>query len=105
VLKKRGDLEAHPSQSPRQARPERKSEETRGLGDVAMVSGSRAKWAAWEACGLYFFFLPKYCSELNPIEPEWHQVKTHELRGHMFEHELDLVYAVIDGIDARTIPV
>jgi transposase len=70
-----------------------------------MVSGSRAKWAAWEACGLYFFFLPKYCSELNPIEPEWHQVKPHELRGHMFEHELDLVYAVIDGIDARTIPV
>lgn len=62
----------------------------------------KAKWAEWEACGLYFFFLPKYCSELNPIETEWHQLKTHELRGHMFEHELDLAYAVIDGIDART---
>lgn len=61
----------------------------------------QAKWPEWEACGLYFFFLPKYCSELNPIETEWHQIKTHELRGHMFEHELDLVYAVIDGIDAR----
>jgi DDE superfamily endonuclease len=62
----------------------------------------KAKWAEWEACGLYFFFLPKYCSELNPIETEWHQLKTHELRGHMFEHELDLAYAVIDGIDARS---
>jgi transposase len=62
----------------------------------------KAKWAEWEACGLYFFFLPKYCSELNPIETEWHQLKTHELRGHMFDHELDLAHAVIDGIDARS---
>jgi transposase len=61
----------------------------------------KAKWAEWETCGLYCFFLPKYCSELNLIEIEWHQLKTHELRGHMFEHELDLAYAVIDGIDAR----
>ena len=61
----------------------------------------QAKWAEWEAYGLYFFFLPKYCSELNPIETEWHQLKTHELRGHMFDHELDLAYAVIDGIDER----
>lgn len=61
----------------------------------------QAKWAEWEASGLYFFFLPKYCSELNPIETEWHQLKTHELRGHMFEHELDLAYAVMAGIDAR----
>ncbi len=61
----------------------------------------QAKWAEWEACGLYCCFLPKYCSELNPIEIEWHQLKTHELRGHMFEHELDLAYAVIDGIEAR----
>ncbi|MGA7934537.1 MAG: IS630 family transposase [Kovacikia sp.] len=61
----------------------------------------QAKWAEWETCGLYCFFLPKYCSELNPIEIEWHQLKTHELRGHMYEHELDLAYAVIDGIDAR----
>ncbi|NJP08214.1 MAG: transposase [Leptolyngbyaceae cyanobacterium RU_5_1] len=62
----------------------------------------KAKWAEWEACGLYFFLLPKYCSELNPIEVEWHQLKTHHLRGHMFEHELDLAYAVSDGIDERS---
>jgi transposase len=71
-------------------------------GPVHTSKAVKAKWAQWQACGLYFFFLPKYCSELNPIETEWHQLKTHELRGHMFEHELDLAYAVIDGIDART---
>ncbi len=33
----------------------------------------RQKWAEWEAKGLYLFFLPKYCSEMHPIESEWHQ--------------------------------
>lgn len=61
----------------------------------------QAKWVEWETCGLYCCFLPKYCSELNPIEIEGHQLKTHELRGHMFEHELDLADAVIDGVKAR----
>ena len=51
--------------------------------------------------GLYIFFLPKYCSEMNRIELEWHQLKTHELARQMFEDELDLAYAVIDGIEAR----
>ena len=71
-------------------------------GPVHTCNQVKAKWAEWEACGLYVFFLPKYCSELNPIETELHQLKTHELRGQMFEHELDLAYAVMDAIDART---
>jgi hypothetical protein len=70
-------------------------------GPVHTSNPVKAKWSEWEACGLYFFFLPKYASELNPIEIEWHQLKTHQLRGHMFENELDLAYAVIDGIDER----
>jgi len=61
----------------------------------------RQKWNEWEAKGLYLFFLPKYCSEMNPIEPEWHQLKAHEICGRMFEHELDLAYAVINGVEAR----
>ncbi len=61
----------------------------------------RQKWDEWEAKGLYLFFLPKYCSEMNPIEPEWHQLKAHEICGRMFEHELDLAYAVINGVEAR----
>jgi transposase len=70
-------------------------------GPVHTCKQVKAKWPEWEAQGLYFFFLPKYCSEMNPIETEWHQLKTHELRGQMFEDELDLAYAVIDGVTAR----
>jgi transposase len=47
------------------------------------------RWPEWEKKGLYIFFLPKYCSEMNPIELEWQQLKTHELVGQMFEDELD----------------
>jgi len=61
----------------------------------------RQRWPEWEAQGLYLFFLPPYCSEMNPIEPEWHQLKTHELAGQMFEDELDLAYAVMEGVEAR----
>ena len=70
-------------------------------GSIHTCKKVKERWKDWEEKGLYFFFLPKYCSEMNPIETEWHQLKTHELRGQMFEHELDLVYAVIDGVDAR----
>lgn len=59
------------------------------------------RWPEWEKQGLYLFFLPKYCSEMNPIELEWQQLKRHELGGQMFEDELDLAYAVMDGVEAR----
>ena len=51
--------------------------------------------------GLYIFFLPKYCSEMNPIELEWQHLKKDELSGRIFDDELDLAYAVIDGVQAR----
>jgi len=38
---------------------------------------------------------------MNKIEREWQQLKNHELVGQMFEDELDLAYAVMDGIEAR----
>ena len=50
----------------------------------------QTKWFEWLELGLYLFFLPKYCSEMNLIESEWHQLKTHELAGQMFEDEYDL---------------
>ena len=55
----------------------------------------------WQSQGLYFFQLPKYCSEMNPIEGEWHQLKAHEIRGRMFENTYDLSMAVIAGMRAR----
>ena len=58
-------------------------------------------WSSWESRGLYVFFLPKYCSEMNPIELEWQHLKNDELSGQMFDDELELAYAVIDGVQAR----
>lgn len=58
-------------------------------------------WSKWEHMGLYIFFLPKYCSEMNPIELEWQHLKKDELAGRMFDDELALAYAVIDGVQAR----
>ena len=51
--------------------------------------------------GLYIFFLPKYCSEMNPIELEWQHLKKDELAGKIFDDELELAYAVIDGVQAK----
>lgn len=38
---------------------------------------------------------------MNPIELEWQHLKKDELSGRTFEDELDLAYAVIQGIQAR----
>lgn len=58
-------------------------------------------WSKWEKMGKDLFFLPKYCSEMNPIELEWQHLKKDELVGKMFDDELELAYAVIDGVQAR----
>ena len=55
----------------------------------------------WESQGLYIFFLRKYCSEMNAIKLEWQHLKKDELSGQVFDDELDLAYAVINGIQAR----
>jgi putative transposase len=70
-------------------------------GPIHTSSKVQQRWCEWEQQGLYFFFLPKYCCEMNPIELEWQQLKSHELAGQMFEDELDLAYAVMDGVEAR----
>lgn len=61
----------------------------------------RAERNGWEKKGLLIFFLPKYCSEMNHIESEWHQLKAHEIAGQMFEDEYDLALAVINGVENR----
>ncbi len=55
----------------------------------------------WQDKKLEFFFLSAYSPELNEIEPEWHQLKAHELVGRMFEDEYDLIQAVIQAIEDR----
>ncbi len=62
----------------------------------------RAKEKEWSAQGLYLFFLPTYSPELNLIEGEWHQIKSHEIAGRMFEDEYELVQAVKESLRARS---
>ncbi len=64
---------------------------------------TQQQWQRWQEQGLFLFFLPPYCSQMNRIEDEWHQLKTHEMAGQMFEDEYDLAIAVIDGMEARSI--
>ncbi|WP_140409281.1 transposase [Lyngbya sp. PCC 8106] len=47
------------------------------------------------------FFLPPYCSEMNPIELEWEHLKRDELVGQMFESESELAFHVTEGLEAR----
>ena len=37
------------------------------------------QWQPWQAQGLFLFFLPPYCSQMNRIEEQWHQLLTHEI--------------------------
>ncbi len=63
----------------------------------------RQHWARWQAQGLLIFFLPPYCSEMNPIETQWHQLKSHEIAGQMFDNEYDLAKAVMAGMESRSV--
>lgn len=40
---------------------------------------------------------------MNPIESEWHQLKSHELAGQMWDNEYDLAKAIIEGVNARAV--
>jgi putative transposase len=62
---------------------------------------SQAQWSRWNKMGLWLFFLPPYCSELNAIEGEWHQIKAHEICGRMFADESELREGVIAAIESR----
>jgi DDE superfamily endonuclease len=62
----------------------------------------RQQWSRWQEQGLFVFFLPPYCSEMNPIETQWHQLKSHEIAGQMFDNEYDLALAVMGGMRTRS---
>jgi DDE superfamily endonuclease len=62
---------------------------------------TQAEWDRWASKGLLLFFLPPYCSEMNPIEGEWHQLKTHGIVGRMFDNAYDLALAVEDSVERR----
>lgn len=64
---------------------------------------TRQQWQRWQDKGLFLFFLPQYCSQMNRIEEQWHQLKNQEIAGRMFEDEYDLAVAVMDAMEARSI--
>jgi hypothetical protein len=64
---------------------------------------SQQQWQRWLELGLFLFFLPPYCSQMNRIEEQWHQLKAHEIAGSMFEHEYDLATAIMNGMKARRV--
>lgn len=70
-------------------------------GSIHTSKAVKKKLPSWELQGLYLFFLPPYCSEMNPIELEWQHLKRDELVGQMFESESELAYQVTVGLEAR----
>jgi putative transposase len=62
---------------------------------------TQANWKRWEEQGLIMFFLAPYCSEMNPIEGEWHQIKAHEMAGRMFDNAYDLAMEVEASVGKR----
>lgn len=70
-------------------------------GSIHKSKITQAKWKEWEEQGLIMFFLPPYCSEMNPIEGEWHQLKAHGIAGQMFETVYDLAIVVEEMIEER----
>jgi putative transposase len=64
---------------------EKEAEESGALGRIRVIVQDNGPihrcfevqqlWSKWESQGLYIFFLPKYCSEMNPIEWEWQHLK------------------------------
>jgi hypothetical protein len=71
-------------------------------GSIHTSQAAQAQWQNWQQQGLFLFMLPKYCSEMNDIETQWHPLKTHEIAGRMFDNEYDLAIAVIDGMTSRS---
>ena len=64
---------------------------------------AREQWQHWQSQGLYLFFLPQYSSQMNLIEAQWHQLKTHEIAGRIFDNEYDVAHAIIDGMEHRSL--
>ena len=70
-------------------------------GSIHVSKKAKEQYRRWEEKGLYLFFLPAYCSQMNPIELEWQRLKEEELAGQMFESEKELACHVIWGLEAR----
>jgi putative transposase len=55
----------------------------------------------WQQQGLLLFFLPPYSPQRNRIEEEWLHLKRDELASRVFEDEVDLADAIMEGLENR----
>lgn len=55
----------------------------------------------WQQQGLLLFFLPPYSPQMNRIEDEWLHLKRDELASRVFDDEVDLADAIMEGIENR----
>lgn len=62
---------------------------------------SQQQQQQWQQQGLILFFLPPYSPQMNRIEEEWLHLKRDELASRVFEDEVDLADAIIEGLENR----
>lgn len=62
---------------------------------------SQQQQQGWQQQGLLLFFLPPYSPQMNRIEDEWLHLKRDELASRVFDDEVDLADAIIEGIENR----
>jgi transposase len=55
-------------------------------GSIHKSKVTESHWKQYEEKGLIMFFLAPYCSEMNPIKGEWHQLKAYEMAGQIFDN-------------------
>ncbi len=70
-------------------------------GSIHVSKIVKQKCKEWELSGLFLFFLPPYCSQMNKVELESQHLKKDELAGQMFESEQELACHVIWGLESR----
>jgi transposase len=70
-------------------------------GSIHVSKIVKEKYKEWESSGLFLFFLPPYCSQMNKVELEWQHLKEDELAGQMFDSEQALACHVIWGLESR----
>lgn len=62
---------------------------------------SQQQQQRWQQQGLILFFLPPYSPQMNRIEEQWLHLKRDELASRVFEDEVDLADAIVEGMENR----
>jgi transposase len=64
---------------------------------------TRKKVIEWEKEGIFLYYLPPRCPELNLIEGKWNKLKYHYMHKRNFDNQDDLESAIKQGITKMNI--